>query len=516
MEEAEHFCGVAALSLKGKITPEKKILAIKTMYRLLLSQQHRGQLSAGISSFDPDRMQLLRTYKRLGSVDEAFRLSKAEKRNKIIRQYAGSKLIGHVRYATCGLDNQAYAQPFERRHGRKWKWFSFGFNGQISNYSDLKKELLDKTDYHITLDTDTEIIMHYIARQFKGNDKPDLKDVFAELSKVFDGAWTLTFLNAEGDLIIARDPLGFKPLCYGENDDMFVAASESCALRNIGIENFKFLPPGHLLHVSNGKITVQRFTEEKKHARCMFEWVYFSSVASTLDDRSVYLVRQQLGKELAARETLKMDADTIVVPVPDTGKSCADSYAFALGVQSQEGLIRNRYIGRTFIEGQSREDKVKNKYTVLREVVAGKKVILLDDSVVRGTTLRNLITYIKEEGGAKEVHVRVSCPPIMGPCFYGIDMSTLKELFAPMYSNEIFEKGLPQDLAKKMAKSVNADSIRYQSIEGLIQSIGLSKDELCLACLNRNHPTATGKKLIKKAIDEAKTAKSKSKKRTYE
>jgi len=194
-----------------------------------------------------------------------------------------------------------------------------------------------------------------------------------------------------------------------------MAASESVALINCGIHDVKPLKPGYMVYVHDGKIEINKYTEAKNTAHCMFEWVYFSNVSSVLDDKSVYITRTNLGRELAKLETQKIDKEYIVVPVPDTAKAAGDAFAYELGIPSKEGIIRNRYVGRTFIEGSSRYDKVQNKYTALRDVLEGKKVLLVDDSIVRGNTTRQLVRYLKDDGGAKEVHLRITCPPIRGP-----------------------------------------------------------------------------------------------------
>jgi len=477
-------CGICAVYIKENGDAANK--ALFYLYKLMLNLQNRGQLSAGVTTYNPKRSQILDTYKELGHVNEVFRTSDKQKSFNIFKRYAGNKGIGHVRYATSGTEERGVAQPFERHHGRKWKWFAFGFNGNLANFTELKKTLLDKKeDYHMTYDNDTEIIMHYIARELKGDVKPDLVKVFSNLAKKFDGCYNISFINAEGEIVVARDPYGIRPVVYGFSKDkkIFMAASESVALVNCGIKDVKPLPPGHMVHISDGKIQIKKFAESKKTAHCMFEWVYFSNVSSVLDDKSVYLTRTNLGIELAKLETEKIDKDHIVVPVPDTAKAAGDAFAFELGVPSREGIIRNRYVGRTFIEGSSRHDKVSNKYTALRDVMKGKKVFLVDDSIVRGNTTKQLVRYLKEEGGAKEVHLRITCPPIRGPCFYGIDMSTVSELLVPGYEKKPVTTDVSKEVCAKIAEDVGADSLIYQSIEGLIRSIGLPKNKLCTACI---------------------------------
>ncbi len=494
MGDVRENCGVAAVHITEDSPHKGKV--VHYLYRLLLNMQNRGQLSAGVTTFNPSRDRRIDTYKNLGMVNEVFKTSFPILSAKIYQKYAGNKGIGHVRYATCGKESKDYAQPFERQHGRKWKWFSFAFNGNIANFSELRDQLLKKTDYHLVQNVDTEILMHFIARELgKTAQPPDPVDVFRNLSKKLDGSYCLVFINANGDLVAARDPLGNRPLCYGEKEGVLMVASESNALKNLGVEDIKDIPPGHLLHVNGGTPEIRKFAEPKRIAHCMFEWVYFANVASTLESKSVYLSRTRLGKELAKLETEKITDEHIVVPVPDSAKPAGDAFAYALGVPSLEGLIRNRFVGRTFIESTDRFDKVRNKFTVLREIVEGKKVLLVDDSIVRGTTTKAIVKYIKESGKAKEVHVRVSCPPIMAPCFYGIDMSTVGELFARRFTDDMSQDTLPKEVLDKMAKDLGADSLIYNSVTGLLRAIGLPKNKLCLACLNGDYPTPWGKKL---------------------
>ena len=510
--EVHDECGVAAVYLKENGHTENK--ALFYLYKLLLNLQNRGQLSAGITTFNKERRQILDTYRNIGTVNEVFQTSIKEKSMAIFRKYAGNKGIGHVRYATCGRNERVFAQPFERHHGRLWKWFSFCFNGNLVNYTKLKEDLETKKQYHFILENDTEIIMHYIARELAGNKKPSMKTIFGNLANKFEGAYNIAFTNAMGEIVIMRDPIGFRPLSYAIRDGNLLVASESNALINCGYKNFKSLDPGKMIHVENGDISIKKCANCTKKAHCMFEWVYFANVSSVLDGKSVYVTRSNLGKKLAKLETEKITKDHIVVPVPDSAKAAGDSFAYELGVPAREGLIRNRFVGRTFIEGSSRKDKVQNKYTMVKEVLKGKKVLLVDDSIVRGATTDQLVRSLKEEGGAKEVHVRVSCPPIMGPCFYGIDMSTVNELIAPQFMKEIAD-AMPDKDAEEMANHLGADSIIYQTIPGLIRSIGLPKEDLCMACLNRVYPTPTGRELIKVAIDNFKNGKKESS-RLYE
>jgi amidophosphoribosyltransferase len=509
MSDLKHECGVAAIyHLGGRgrspLCPEQGPDEISRLIpRMLLDIQNRGQLSAGMTSYNPARKQLIDTFKDLGGVSEVFRLSHKGKYESLMRRYAGRAAIGQVRYATCGAEDRSYAQPFERHHVQKHKWFSFAFNGQLANYQALRQSLLADGDNHLARDTDTEIIMHEIGRELSEKRRPPLIEVMRSIAQKFDGAYCLVLLNAVGDMLVARDPLGLRPMSYAIEGPLFASASESVALLNLGIgpDNIKTLLPGQAITITGGKLEIQTFARSPRHAHCFFEWIYFANVASTMDGRSVYLSRKALGEELARLETVPIDEDTIVVPVPDTSKAAADSMAFKLKIPSLEGLIRNRYTGRTFIEGSSsRKRKAETKYTPLREVLEGKRVILVEDSIVRSTTMKVLLRRVRELGRAREIHVRVACPPIIAPCFYGIDMSTTSELFAPH-----FLKGgvLTEAAQAEMAASLGADSLRYLPVESIARAIAFDSDQLCQACITGEYPSPAGQALYQIALANA-------------
>lgn len=334
--------------------------------------------------------------------------------------------------------------------------------------------------------------MHYINREMRGDEPPDFTVMFRNLSKIFDGAYNITFLNAVGELVVVRDPLGIKPLCYAEHDGMLIAASESVVLTNMGIEEIHTLAPGELIIASQGSYRVERFAPEVKKAHCHFEWVYFSNLASNLEGRSVYKVRNEIGKALAEMEDLEDREDCLVVSVPETANAVANAFGFHLGLPVMEGLLRNRYVGRTFINSGNREESVRLKFTPLREILEGKRIFLVDDTLVRGNTLRRVLHDMKKFGRAKEIHVRIGNPPIMAPCFYGIDMPTVEELFAPHFLDEPRTGALPKPVLARMAADIGADSLSYLPIWSLIKAVGLPPKDLCLACVNTEYPTAAG------------------------
>jgi len=505
--EPRHHCGVAAACRlrTGTRTPDHASDldpggdAAAILPRLLMDLQNRGQLGAGVATYNAHRPRLIRLHVENGSVMEVFRLSHAAKAQSLMADLAGSAAIGHTRYATCGPDEVTHAQPFEYRHGRRWKWFTFCFNGNLANYQHLRKRLVDKTDYHIVREGDTEILMHHLAYAMRGQRKPTMAAVFGRLARQFDGAYNVALLTATGEMAVARDPLGIRPMCYGFRDGMFAAASESVALANCGFDDIRSLPPGHLIAAGRRGVTVERFAPSPRHAHCFFEWVYFANAASVLDGRSVYLARTNLGKALAAHETLKPDGQTVVVPVPDTAKPIGDAYAFALGLPSVEGLLRNRYVGRTFIVGAGRGERARMKYTPLPEVLGGKRVILVEDSLVRCTTLKALLGQVRSRGRAREVHVRLACPPIIAPCFYGIDMSTVGELFAPRFVKRRTTGRLPKAVTRRMAEEMGADSVAYLPVDAVPPALEFRAEELCMACITGSYPTPWGNRLYRAA-----------------
>jgi len=507
MDELKHECGIAAVYHLDSPDVSKLVPAggasdtSRMVPRMLLDMQNRGQLAAGFTTWQPGRSQLIDTHKDVGGVAEVFRMNHAERFRRLMDEYAGRAAIGHVRYATCGPDDRSYAQPFERHHIARSKWFSFVFNGQLANYQALRHEILETTDFHLARETDTEVLNHLISRMLSESPGIAGLEILEQLSKILDGAWNLAFLNANGDMFVSRDPTGIRPLCYAVKGPLFAAASESVALTHLGFEDSEVqnVPPAHavVIDASNG-VRLEKYAEAPNPSHCFFEWIYFANAASTFDDAGVYLSRKRLGEQLADCEDVTIDPDTIVVPVPDTAKAAADSMAYRLKVPSLEGLLRNRYIGRTFIEGSGRADKVRMKYTALPEVLEGKRILLVDDSIVRATTLKELLKLLRKTGKAKEIHVRIACPPIIAPCFYGIDMSTVEELFAPGYMDGMTMT--PED-EKRMADAIGADSLRYLPVESLAECVGLPQNHLCRACVTGHYPTPAGETQYRLALE---------------
>ena len=327
--------------------------------------------------------------------------------------------------------------------------------------------------------------MHYISRYLQ--ESSDYKKCLQKLSQEFDGAWNLCFINAEGKFFASRDPHGFHPLCYGVADDYVVVASESSVISNLHLES-KDLEPGTMLTIdpTSSSYTIDRYTDSKK-SFCFFEYIYFANNASICDDVSMYATREKVGENLAQEEHLDVtDKDLIVVPVPDTSYVAGSQYATTLQLPFILAIIKNHQVGRTFITGQDRLDRIRMKFSFIKEKLRGKKVILIDDSIVRGSTLKGLVSVLKDWCEVAEVHVRIGCPPITSPCFYGIDFPTIKELYAGQGDPD------PNDFM--------ADSLKYISLEGLLSSIVLDSDELCTSCISGVYPTRIGENRYKEVL----------------
>ena len=512
-ERIEHECSVSAIYwMDEAVAPEGDASSMVSnnnitpmLQQMLCDQQNRGQLAAGITTYDPDRPQILDTYKDVGSVNEVFRVSHPGKFQAILKEYAGRAGIGHTRYATCGQEDPRYAQPFERHHGRLWKWFSFAFNGTLANYPELREQLLSKQGYHITLEGDTEIMMHTLSYALRGETEPSFVDVMRNVYTQFDGAYNIAFINGCGEMFVARDPLGLRPLCWAVQGRLFAAASESIALRNMGFRDINHLEPGTMVIVNSKGYKVERYADPVPQKRCFFEWIYFANAASEIDNLGVYQAREAAGRILGKNEDnvgiLQGGEDVIVVPVPDTAKAAAAGYAHVRHLPCLEGLMRNRYAGRTFIQSNTgRSYAVRSKYAVLPTVLGGKKVVLVDDSIVRSTTIRALMKMLREVGGAAEVHLRIACPPIIAPCFYGVDMSLLGDLFAPHFLEDGYKGEFTPDVLDRMAKDLGADSLRYLPVDNIGTSIGCGQDTFCLGCCTREFPTPKGNELFEKSL----------------
>ncbi len=463
----------------------------KLLYSGLISQQHRGQESTGVSILKTGGR--IFTYKKKGLVSTVLN-------DKVLSKLWGNVGIGHNRYATTGaqeFESPDYMQPFHfNNHEIE---FSLAFNGTIPNYTEIKQNLEEKGRIFVT-NTDTEVIAQLIA--FIALRTEGWPNILKIASKSLDGSYSLLILTAEGDIYAIRDPLGFKPLCIGElkteERHHYIISSESCGIDVVGGKLIRDVEPGEIVHLSHQKeLHSEILIKSDRTALCQFEFVYFARPDSIIDGISIAQTRLQLGINLAKNDPLlddpKFKENAIVVPVPDSGRSAAVGYAQQAKLPYVEGLMKNRYVWRTFImPGQkNREAAVKEKLNPIKAFVKGKNVIILDDSIVRGTTTTKIINLIRE-AGAISVNVRISCPPVIRPCYMGIDFPTTSELIAGSFKNLYGEENYIEEIRKK----IGADSLRYQTIDDLVSAIGKSKNQLCMACLTGEYPLKSVNKII--------------------
>jgi len=476
----EH-CGVF-----GAITDDIGYSVSQLLYQGLMALQHRGQESSGVSILKTGGK--IYTYKKIGLVSKVLN-------PRIQSQLWGNVGIGHTRYATTGateFESSDHMQPFHFKNNEVE--FSFAFNGTIPVYDEIKTKMIEMGRVFVT-NTDTEVIAQLIASLSLGTE--DWPEVLKLASKFLVGSYSLILMTPRGDLYAMRDPKGFKPLCIGElkneKRNIYFVASESCAIDTVEGNFIRDVKPGEIVHLSHQKPIhsemVLNSDNSNKTALCHFEFVYFSRPDSVIDGVSVAKARARLGKNLARNDPLLKDPEIrknlIVIPVPDSGRGVAVGYAKEAGLPYVEGLMKNRYVWRTFImPGQGkRKAAVKEKLNPIRSVIEGKDVILLDDSIVRGTTTKQIISLIRK-AGAKSVNVRVSCPPIISACYMGIDFPTKEELIAGRFQKLYGE----DNYIEEISKFIGADTILYQEIDDLFEAIGLGKDQLCHACLTGNYP----------------------------
>jgi len=430
----------------------------KLTYFGLYALQHRGQESAGIAVSDGQKLLI---YKDLGLVSEVFNEEK-------LKTLQGNCAIGHVRYSTTGANIWENSQPILKNY--KGGTFSLAHNGNLVNQEELKAKLKENS-VQIYSSTDSEIISNLIKTNPEESIEKNIKMVAAQLK----GAFSLVIMT-ENKLIGLKDPFGFHPLALGKLGDSYVFASETCAFNLIGAEFVREVEPGEMVVIDKDGIRSTKILPNNRKAFCIFEFVYFARPDSTIYEANVALSRQKMGRRLAREYPVQAD---IVVPVPDSGISAAIGYTAQSGIPYEEGLIKNRYIGRTFIQPEQliRDFGVKIKLSPIKEIIKGKRVILIDDSIVRGTTSRKIVKLVKD-AGAREVHVRISSPPIFFPCFYGIDTPNREHLRASNHTSE------------ETKKWIEADSLGYLSIEGLCSVFDkIPADNFCLACFNGKYPT---------------------------
>lgn len=431
-------------------------------YYGLHALQHRGQEGAGIVATDG---QYFKAVKGEGLVNEIFNEEK-------LKSAKGHSAIAHVRYTTAGGSGIDNVQPLLFRSSTGT--LAIAHNGNLVNANHLKQHLeRSGSIFHST--SDTEVIVHLI----KKSKKPRFLEQVKEALTLLKGAFSIVILTKD-QMLVARDPNGLRPLSIGKLGDSWVAASETCAFDLIGAEYVREVEPGELLIISNDGIVEDRYANMNRRTMCAMEYVYFARPDSNIDEVNIHMARKRMGIQLA-KEMGSIDAD-VVTGVPDSSISAAIGFAEASGIPYEMGLIKNRYIGRTFIQPtqELRERGVKMKLSPVVQVVRGKKVIMVDDSIVRGTTSRRIVKMLKE-AGAKEVHVAISSPPISNPCFYGIDISSDSELIAT---------GRTID---EIRDAIGADSLTFLTPEGLVEAVGRPfNDEdggLCMACFTGKYPT---------------------------
>jgi|Deesub1362A_J573_1020465.scaffolds.fasta_scaffold00098_17 amidophosphoribosyltransferase len=444
-------CGVAGVYSRSEqdVSPY--------LFYSLLSLQHRGQESCGITTYDGS----FHTEKGMGLVTEFFDLKTLES----LKGYVG---IGHVRYSTTGESRIENAQPFVVRHSMGT--LAICHNGNIVNSMELRRKL-EKAGQAFISTSDTEVIAHLIIREYVKSE--DIVYSITEVMKKLVGSYSLVILT-DDNLIAVRDPLGIRPLSLGKNDDLIMISSESVSFDVLGARILRDIKPGEIALIDGEEIKSIRAFKRSRKAYCMFEYVYFSRPDSILNGIPIYDVREKIGRILAEEDDI--DAD-FVSPIPDSAIPFALGYSNASGIPYRESLIRNRYVGRTFIlpHQQARELAVRLKLNPMASEIEGKNIIIFDDSIVRGTTSKRIISLLRE-AGAKEVHMRVGCPPIKSLCKLGIDMPTDRELIA---------SGRDVEAIRKI---IGADSLKYLSIEGLTEAIGLRENDLCMGCLTAKYP----------------------------
>jgi amidophosphoribosyltransferase len=424
--------------------------ASKLAYFSLHAMQHRGQEAAGISSGDGEK---LHTIKDRGLVTRVFDEHK-------LKTLKGHMAIGHTRYSTAGDDSILDAQPVYARYDLGQ--LSIVHNGNLTNAQEVRDRLIEKGAIFQTF-MDTENLIHLIAK----SDQKKLKERIIDAVKKIEGAYSLVFLS-RSKMFAVRDPHGFRPLSLGRVGDGYVVASETCAFDLIGAEYIRDVNPGEMLIFEKGKApqSLQIFEPTPKH--CIFEYVYFARPDSDIYHQNVYETRKNMGMELAKEKPVEAD---MVVPVPDGGVPAAIGYAQESGIPYEMGIMRNHYIGRTFIEPtqEMRDLKVKMKLSPIRKLIEGKRLIVVDDSIVRGTTSRQIVRMLKDAGAA-EVHMRISSPPTTDPCFYGVDTPDKQKLIAANMSSD------------EICDFIEADSLAYLSKDGLLRSVNATDANYCTAC----------------------------------
>jgi len=455
------FCGVVGIYGNKN--------AAQLAYLALYALQHRGEESTGIVSFDKKKIY---QHKGQGLVGNVFK-------EENLRKLKGHLAIGHVRYSTTGSSTAKNVQPLLINH--KKGFIAVAHNGNLTNSVQLRNELEDSGSILQTT-MDSELILHFLVKDHQNNYSGKLLPIMNRLEGAF------SFVIMINDAIYAmRDPHGFRPLCIGKLGDAYIVASETCALDMVQATYVRDVEPGEIVIIDKNGLRSLKQPEARKHAFCIFEYIYFSRPDSNIFTQSVYLARKNLGKTLAKEHPV--DAD-FVMPIPDSGTCAALGYAEESKIPLEIAFVRNHYIGRTFIQPSQliRDFKVKVKLNPVKDALKDKRIIIVEDSIVRGTTSKGRVRALRQ-AGAKEIHMRVSCPPLISPCFYGIDFPTKKELIASDHTIE------------EMREFIGVDSLKFISLDGMLGSMLLPKEEFCTACFTGNYPTTICKPPSKKALE---------------
>ncbi len=456
--EVEDKCGVVGIHSNDT---SKNVSSF--VYYCLYALQHRGQESAGIATYNSAKG--LSYYCGMGLITDVFK-------DYEINNLSGNMAIGHVRYSTTGKSKLENSQPFVTDFDDGF--IAMAHNGDIVNSQELKEELINE-GYEFKSGTDSEVICYMLKKEHYYNNKSIIDSIEAVSSKLV-GSYALVIL-INGDLYGVRDPMGIKPLAVAKRGEDFILASETVAFDVINAKYIRDIEPGEVVYFENDEINTHmlEITSECSLSHCMFEYVYFARPDSTIDGINVYQTRLNIGEQL--HELYPIDAD-VVIPVPDSSIPAAIGYSRASGIRYGEGLIKNRYVGRTFImpTQEERELAVRLKLNPIKDAIKGKKIILIDDSIVRGTTSKQLIDLVKE-AEPSEIHFLVGCPPVVAPCFYGVAMASKKELIAANYSVE------------EIKNQLDIDTLGYITLDSLVKAIGMPREDLCLGCLNECYPT---------------------------
>src|SRR3989338_63169 len=444
--------------------------AARLTYLGLYALQHRGEEAAGIVSSNGKKIFL---HKALGLVSDVFN-------EEIIHDLRVELAVGHVRYSTTGSSNVKNVQPFlvKSKNGN----IAIAHNGNLINALGLRKELEEKGAIFQTT-MDSEVIAHLLAHSPQKEYQSAMVWALSQLK----GAFSLVLMF--NDILIGcRDTFGWRPLCLGKLDGAYILASETCALDLIGAQYIRDVEPGEILFIHKDKIESLKPFPKTRCAFCIFEYIYFSRPDSNIFGHNVYLARKKLGEQLAKEFPVEAD---LVMPIPDSGTYAALGFSKACGIPYDLGMIRNHYIGRTFIQPSQivRDFRVKVKLNAVKEVLRGRRVAVIEDSIVRGTTSRARVKTLRE-AGAKQVHMRISCPPLRFPCFYGIDFPTRKELIAAKHSIDWIRD------------FIGVDTLEYLSLEGMLNSMPCHKENFCTACYTGNYPLKPSSRISKEILEQ--------------